>query len=821
MKSLIQKITLCLFATMFIHSQQATAQDWTFPYPTTGAPCSSCVPPGWTMISGSPDLSSLANWIGYPHHESAGIISPVPEPTPGVTSFMSAMAYFGGTEEVTTSFTIPTARTLTVYFGGFGTSISGGGPLGAEPGPTENLLVNGASVSVPIPWDGEWHAVTYDLPAGLNTITFDPGIGDDGNRHVAHISIPAEQIADCENDLLTDISDTEICLGDELTLFAESIIGAAVVWDLGAPNGTPFTPADPGVITYTAISEDEADCPFSVDITIHDLPTIWADEDFAVCQGEEIVLAGEGAGGGTYEWTDGVIDGIPFIPAATNTYTLTGTDDNGCVNTDEIEVIVNLLPPVDAGADFSVCVGSDITLTGTGAGVGGVYDWTGGVADGVAFTPAATATYTLTGTDDNGCINTDDIEVVVNPLPIVDAGEDQEVCEGFEVTLNGSGVIGGSYAWTGGVTDGVAFTPAATTVYTVTGTDVNGCDGTDDVTVTVNLAPPIDAGADVAVCNGDGVILSGSGAGVGGIYDWTGGVTDGFAFVPLVTTTYTVTGTDDNGCVSTDDVTVIVNGLPEAIFSTDVLLGCAPYKVQFNTVSPGASFEWHFGDGTMSTVENPTHTYLTDGLFDVTLTITSSEGCVTTVMYGDYIDVRPMPVAAFTFISREVDLGTSTADFENTSLFSDSYTWDFGDGSSNSNEFSPSHTYPSVDNGSYTVTLIAENSIGCADTVYRIVEMEGLTIYYIPNTFTPDGDDFNETFQPVFSSGYDYYDFHMAIFNRWGEMVFETYNADYGWNGAFGDKGLVEDGVYIWRIDFGDSGSDARHTREGHVTVLK
>jgi PKD repeat protein len=131
-------------------------------------------------------------------------------------------------------------------------------------------------------------------------------------------------------------------------------------------------------------------------------------------------------------------------------------------------------------------------------------------------------------------------------------------------------------------------------------------------------------------------------------------------------------------------------------------------------------------------------------------------------MYGDYIDVRPMPVAAFTFISREVDLGTSTADFENTSLFSDSYTWDFGDGSSNSNEFSPSHTYPSVDNGSYTVTLIAENSIGCADTVYRIVEMEGLTIYYIPNTFTPDGDDFNETFQPVFSSGYDYYDFHMA-----------------------------------------------------------
>ncbi|NOQ74196.1 MAG: PKD domain-containing protein [Crocinitomix sp.] len=821
MKILIQKITLCLFFAMFINTQQASAQDWTFPYPTTGTPCSSCAPPGWTMISGSPDLSSLVNWIGYPHHESTGVISPVPEPTPGITSFMSAMAYGGGTEVVTTTFTIPAPRVLTVYFGGFGTSISGGGPSGAEPGDTENLLVNGATVSVPIPWDGGWLAVTYDLPAGVNTITLNPGLTDDDTRHVVHISIPAEQISPCDNDLLTTVSDTEICIGEELTLTAESISGAVVTWDLGAPNGIPFTPVDEGVITYTATSEDETDCPYSVAITVLPLPLIYAGLDFEICEGEEAILEGAGAGLGTYDWTDGVIDGDPFIPAATGTYTVTGTNLAGCSNTDDVLVTVNLLPPVDAGLDLIACIGYDITLTGTGAGVGGIYDWSGGVVDGVAFSPGATATYTLTGTDEFGCVNTDDVEVIVHDLPIIDAGADQEVCEGFEVTLAGSGAGGGSYDWTGGVTDGVAFSPAVTSVYTLTGTDDNGCVNTDDVTVTVNPSPSVDAGPDISICNGDALILAGTGAGVGGTYDWTGGVVDGVSFVPVVTTTYTLTGTGDNGCVNTDDITVTVNGLPEVIFSTDDLLGCAPYKVQFNTVSPGASFEWHFGDGTMSTVENPTHVYLTEGLFDVTLTITSAEGCVTTVMYGDYVEVYPAPVASFNFISREVDLGTSTADFENTSLFSDTYTWNFGDGSPYSNVFSPSHTYPSIDNGAYTVTLIAENSIGCADTVTRIVQMEGLTIYYIPNTFTPDGDNFNETFQPVFSSGFDIYDFHMAIYNRWGEMVFETYNAAYGWNGAFGNEGLVQDGVYIWRIDFGDSGSDARYTREGHVTVIK
>jgi gliding motility-associated-like protein len=94
-------------------------------------------------------------------------------------------------------------------------------------------------------------------------------------------------------------------------------------------------------------------------------------------------------------------------------------------------------------------------------------------------------------------------------------------------------------------------------------------------------------------------------------------------------------------------------------------------------------------------------------------------------------------------------------------------------------------------------------------------------IYYLPNTFTPDGDSYNEFFVPGFYSGLDVYDFHFTIFNRWGEVIFESFNAAYGWDGTYGNQGIVKDGVYIWRLEFGETMSDKKHTYEGHVNVVR
>ena len=194
-----------------------------------------------------------------------------------------------------------------------------------------------------------------------------------------------------------------------------------------------------------------------------------------------------------------------------------------------------------------ICIGDDVTLAvhihGTNA----------------AFSPNTNYLY-VTGTDANGCQNTDQVTVIVNALPTVSG--DQTVCFGDNVTLSGSGAS--TYTWDNGITDNTAFTASTTTTYTVTGTDGNGCQNTDQVTVTVNALPTVSAGSDQTVCFGDDVTLSGSGAST---YSWDNGITDNTAFTASTTTTYTVTGTDANGCQNTDQVTVTVNNIENASFA--------------------------------------------------------------------------------------------------------------------------------------------------------------------------------------------------------------------------------------------------------------
>jgi hypothetical protein len=412
-----------------------------------------------------------------------------------------------------------------------------------------------------------------------------------------------------------------VCAGNQVTLNGSG--ASSYSWNNGVTNGVAFTPATTQTYTVTGTNANGCTNTAQVTVTVNALPVVSAGANQSICAGNQVTLNGSGAS--SYAWNNGVTNGVAFTPANTQTYTVTGTNANGCSNTAQVTVTVNALPAVSAGANQSICAGAQVTLNGSGATS---YAWNNGVTNGVAFTPANTQTYTVTGTNANGCSNTAQVTVTVNALPAVSAGANQSICAGAQVTLNGSGAS--SYAWNNGVTNGVAFTPATTQTYTVTGTDANGCSNTAQVTVTVNALPVVSAGANQSICSGAQVTLNGSGA---TSYAWNNGVTNGVAFTPANTQTYTVTGTNANGCSNTAQVTVTVNALPTANAGSNALINCVnnPNGAPLGAApQAGFTYQWSPATGLSSaTLANPVANPINSTGYTLTVTQTAT-GCSNT-----------------------------------------------------------------------------------------------------------------------------------------------------------------------------------------------
>jgi hypothetical protein len=309
---------------------------------------------------------------------------------------------------------------------------------------------------------------------------------------------------------------------------------------------------------------------------VNALPTVSATaSNNTICAGASVSLTGSGAS--TYNWMPGNLSGasVSDTPASSTTYTVTGTDANGCTNTGNVSITVNALPSVAASASSnSICTGSSVNLTGSGAST---YNWMPGSLSGssVNDAPTTSTTYTVTGTDANGCTNTANVSVTVNALPSVSASaSSNSICTGSSVNLTGSGAS--TYNWMPGNLSGssVNDSPSASTTYTVSGTDANGCTNTSTVAVTVNALPTVSATAsNNTICAGSSVTLTGSGATT---YNWMPGNLSGspVSDTPSASTTYTVTGTDGNGCSNTGNVSITVNALPSVSFNLPTTLVC-------------------------------------------------------------------------------------------------------------------------------------------------------------------------------------------------------------------------------------------------------
>jgi hypothetical protein len=275
----------------------------------------------------------------------------------------------------------------------------------------------------------------------------------------------------------------------------------------------------------------------------------------------------------TYTHTGALSTALPFyIGKDIGTSYFNGSIDDIAIwnrsltNCEIQKMYASQLPNIvsNAGADFTVCKGDTITLSGTGTG-GNTYNWNMGITNNNPFVINTTTTYTYSAVGQFNCVVTDQVVVTVNQ-PQVNAGANQTVCEGTAVTLSGTGST--ALSWDHNVINGSPFTPDSTQIYTVSGTDANGCYGTDQVLVTVNT-PLISAGTDVTICSGATVTLSATGVQAP---VWDNNVVNAVSFTPTTTTTYEASGVDANGCAGTDQVLVIVNQTANTVLN-EVTLG--------------------------------------------------------------------------------------------------------------------------------------------------------------------------------------------------------------------------------------------------------
>lgn len=283
--------------------------------------------------------------------------------------------------------------------------------------------------------------------------------------------------------------------------------------------------------------------------------------------------------------------------------------------------------------------------------------------------------------------------------------------------------------------------------------------------------------------------------------------------------THTITHVIDGPCGDSATFEVTVFDLPNVGFTANKFIGCAPLTVQFTNLSDaGVVCSWDFGDGgAVDFCGAVEHTYLNDGTFDVTLTVTDTNTCQNTLVYADYIAVTEMPEAVFSFDPQVLTVVDTEVQFTDLSYGASSWHWFFGN-LDESNAQHPTYIFPK-EAGEYEVKLVVEGAEGCLDSIVRNLVIAEKYLAYIPNVFTPDGNNYNEAFRPYFS-GIDIYNYKMSIYNRWGELIFVSQNAEIGWNGTYGGE-IVPAGVYIYHIETAEIVSDKKIDYHGHVTVLK
>ncbi len=586
--------------------------------------------------------------------------------------------------------------------------------------------------------------------------------------------------------------DFTICSGDEITVGVSAMSGFAYQWQpadcIESPNQSisVFSCENDGPVPVTyqfTLAESDAVCTINnlIDVTVQPVPGI-AFAETPICAGQEANLFA--TDGETYNWqgpgiNDPTQQAQVVTPNITSIYSVTVTDAFNCIGNEMVTIEVNPAPPIDAGPDVAVCPGMLAQLMAT-FNQNLDYLWSPAILGGsptlndptihnpIVLTNQDQA-FLLTVTDGNGCTATDIVEVSFSGNLDLVVSPDVTICTGASTTLTATGAEDYSWSPSGNCLNAecsaIEVSPGSTTIYTVTGSTMDGCVDSVMVVVTVTDDEIITTDT-IEICEGQTVIIHGEEATVAGDYPFT-------TTLPA-------------GCDSTSIITLIVNPIPEQTF-LDTLI-CAGESIEFQGVT------------------------LTE-TGDYSAVLVSENGCdsiVTLMLFVVEIEVEIQ--------GEHVTVPDSTISLSITPSNFDSIVWS-GGGMGEDCDNLPGCEDSPQDQTIYTVTVMDENGCIAQDTHLVNIRIDCFPEKAeVPNVFTPNGDGVNDVFSIV-SLHFEQVD-RMRIWDRWGRMIYEGQDP---WDGTYKGKPVMSD-MYIYQIIVGcpatvENAED--NVIEGDVTLLR
>jgi gliding motility-associated-like protein len=605
--------------------------------------------------------------------------------------------------------------------------------------------------------------------------------------------------------------------------------GYSYIWSNGAQNAL-----NDSILTgsYSILVTDNLGCKDSLTVFVNE-PTLLTSSTTHIdnpCYGDAVgsvsVIPAGGITPYTYSWSN-------FATSATTTnliagvYTVIVTDSNNCIVNDTSEVLQPLAPlNIDFVTSDVLCFNGTtgaIDASTSGGTIPYAFSWnTTAVSEDLTNLPIGI--YTLTVNDFNNCVLAK-TDTIIEPA-LLDTSNvilDDISCNGFSDGSINLTTVGGitpySFAWSNATTnEDLTNVPIGT--YSLTITDAHLC--VSQYTYTLNQPLPLIATyttiPPLCYSYSDGSItLNTTGGTTPYAYSWTNGSTSAINS-GIVTGNYTATITDAQNCVFVLPCFIDQPDQIQVSLNVSDTVGCDPTTIEFtNTSDEQFISTWQFGDGNSANGSNITNTYTSPGCFDVSLTVESPIGCTNSVIYPSIICINPTPTAGISANPTTLDTSNPETEILNTTTGAVSYEWDMGDNGLY-NFFQPGmYTYPMYTLNEFIITLTATSDKGCVDTAQYKILFDNSLIFYVPNTFTPDGNEYNNVFKPILTSLVAEY--QMQIYNRWGELIFESFDKEVGWDGSY-KGGIVQNGAYNWVIKIKTDGTQT-HVKRGNVLLLR